>query len=1241
MSQSFPGRPDRLSNHRTINYTLVGGWNAGKATGIVVSETLTRNLCQENRIAMKKTERHHADGTMFRGGIGRFVAAVAVAVLLAGICVGAAWGQAGSEVVPGAGAAEKGQLTIAAVEAQIKQTEAATDVEADLKTALLELYKNTLTQLKRSESLAAEVAGRPAQDEALSETVKGLKATLATATSQPATQEADPATSQPAIDTLSDEQIAQLLEARQGELTKAQTAHSADKKAVTDLKEKLTAQADRKTGLSALIAAEKDKLTKLDEAVAAFKPGQTEPAQQAVARKSLLLAQIRAAKGQIEALQAEQTSLPLRGELLTTQHALALRAMAASEKPIAPLREFTEALAKIRDQRELKRKEQEVLAAAGEHAVIRKLAEEDLRLTRQQGGHGEDPGMRQNKQQAEAELRKMKVRVEKLTAVYTSIIDKVQAVGMTNAVGLLMRQHRAALPDVEAAREAIESRQETITRIELQRLEFKDRIEALADVETRVAELLADLSSAPEDKRKRIDALARKYLGSVQKTLAGDGKNQGLLALCDEYAAVLNELDLAQAALIAQSEQLADYIDERILWIRSTDPIGADDFPRAAAAAAWLADPAGWGAACGTLWGDVVDGPIRTALAILVLGALLLGRRPLAARLRNHPPLYARAFTTSLSSITLAVLGGLIWPLAAWYVSSRLGQVHAREPFVRGLEQGLAMGAVFILPLCTFRSLLVRGGPAEVSLGWSTDTTALVRRMMTLTIAVGLPAVVVVEILHTQPITSHDVSLGRMLHILLLIVATAALGWWLRPKGRLVASTLGRHPSSLGYRTRMVWYSLVVGLPVLLAAFAFRGYYYTSLRLTHQFVMQVWLVMGLVLVQASLMRWILLHRRRIAAQMIRARKLESSPAIEASAGGEPANKPGQEKPEELDEEDYREILNTISVQPKRFVRYLVGACFILGVWAIWADVLPALGFLQRFELWTSTYGSDDPTKALPVTLADLLLSILTVLLTFAASRNLPGMLEILILQRLRVTAGARYAISTISKYIIVVVGIMLACHTIGVSWSHVQWLVAALSLGLGFGLQEIFANFVSGLIILFERPIRVGDIVTVGDVTGKVSRIQGRATTIVDWDRKEFIVPNKKFITEELINWSLSDDTLRAIIPVGIAYGSDTRRAHSLLLKIAADNPRILADPPPSAMFLRFGASSLDFELRAFVKGLDDFIAAKHELHMAIDDAFRKANITIAFPQQDIHIQSLPEGFLSNQRPVEQDRNDK
>lgn len=182
---------------------------------------------------------------------------------------------------------------------------------------------------------------------------------------------------------------------------------------------------------------------------------------------------------------------------------------------------------------------------------------------------------------------------------------------------------------------------------------------------------------------------------------------------------------------------------------------------------------------------------------------------------------------------------------------------------------------------------------------------------------------------------------------------------------------------------------------------------------------------------------------------------------------------------------------------------------------------------------------------------------------------------------------------------------------------------AGLTVGLGFGLQEIFANLVSGLIILFERPIRMGDTVTVGATTGKVSRMQIRATTITDFDNRELIVPNKRFITDNVVNWTLSSPITRFVVPVGISYDSNPAEAHRLLLEIARNHPLIMSEPAPSAAFTGFGDSTLDLELRAFIAKRDDYVITLHEVNLAIEEVFRQAKIEIAFPQQDIHIRTI------------------
>ncbi len=284
--------------------------------------------------------------------------------------------------------------------------------------------------------------------------------------------------------------------------------------------------------------------------------------------------------------------------------------------------------------------------------------------------------------------------------------------------------------------------------------------------------------------------------------------------------------------------------------------------------------------------------------------------------------------------------------------------------------------------------------------------------------------------------------------------------------------------------------------------------------------------------------------------------------------------------------------------------------------------------LENFKLW-DVQGSK-PNEVVTITLANLVVVIPIFILTLIAGRNLPGLMEIALLQHLPLTGAARYAISTLSRYAILILGIVASSSAIGLRWSSIQWLVAALGVGLGFGLQEIFANFVSGIILLFEQPIRVGDVITLDGVTGSVSKIRMRATTLVNWDRQELIIPNKDLITGKLLNWTLSDTTNRIQIRVGIAHGSDTEEACRILRDIIANHANIMKDPAPTVSFENFGEGSLDLTIRAFLANLDVRLETVHQLHTQIYMRLRAAGIEIAFPQRDLHIRSFPMQMLQS-----------
>ncbi len=313
--------------------------------------------------------------------------------------------------------------------------------------------------------------------------------------------------------------------------------------------------------------------------------------------------------------------------------------------------------------------------------------------------------------------------------------------------------------------------------------------------------------------------------------------------------------------------------------------------------------------------------------------------------------------------------------------------------------------------------------------------------------------------------------------------------------------------------------------------------------------------------------------------------------------------------------------DALGEQAKRLVRFVYLFSAVVGTWMIWGDLLPALDFFNKIVLPISTQEVvDGVTTLTPLSLSDLLVGLVALAVTLLAAKNLPGVLEITLLQRLPLDAGARYALTTLLQYLIVAIGVISAFSTIGFQWSSIQWLVAALGVGLGFGLQEIVANFISGIILLFERPIRVGDVVTLDNTTGVVSRIRIRATTIINYDKQELLIPNKEFITGRVVNWTLTDKVTRVVVTVGVAYGSNVNQAMSLMLEAAHENENVLEDPPPVATFEGFGDNALTLLLRTYLGAMENRLPTITALHEAINRKFNQAGISIAFPQRDLHL---------------------
>lgn len=289
---------------------------------------------------------------------------------------------------------------------------------------------------------------------------------------------------------------------------------------------------------------------------------------------------------------------------------------------------------------------------------------------------------------------------------------------------------------------------------------------------------------------------------------------------------------------------------------------------------------------------------------------------------------------------------------------------------------------------------------------------------------------------------------------------------------------------------------------------------------------------------------------------------------------------------------------------------------MLVVWGVSADVLDALYgyFMNGFRI-----------GSLNVIPARIVVAILVFVGLQAISSWVSKRLEERWLAATRMERGSREALVTISGYAGVAIAILVALSVAGVQFTNLAIIAGALSVGIGFGLQNIVNNFVSGLILLFERPVKTGDWIMVGNTEGYVKRISIRSTLIQTFDRADVIVPNSELISGQVTNWMLFDPRGRIRVPIGVAYGSDTTLVKDILLQIAMAHPKVITDgsmTEPKVLFMRFGESSLDFELRAFIQNIDERLQVLSDINFAIDAAFREHGIEIPFPQRDLHVRS-------------------
>lgn len=783
-----------------------------------------------------------------------------------------------------------------------------------------------------------------------------------------------------------------------------------------------------------------------------------------------------------------------------------------------------------------------------------------------------------------------KQQLDTLTQADQALDEQINVLKGSLLLSKILYKQKQALPHLKVDRDLADQ----IADIRLYQFEVNQQREQMSSPVSYVDKLL---STQPE---QDVTPQLRKALLEVAIT-----RSDLLERLNRELSALLNEsitLQLNQKQLLGTAQNLRTTLDEQMFWIPSNKPLDWDWLRYVPERFADQVASLPWDSGIKELADGLSQRPLLFLPLLLVIGALLWRRKYLYQRLGKVHQDIGHFRRDSQWHTPQAILINI---LLAMPVSLGLALCsYALQIDARGQNANLGAAlwqlAQAWLVFYTAYRVLAPGGVAEVHFRWHKPQVEFLRGWVRRLGTVVLALVGVVAVAEHQPSALADDVLG----IGVVLACYALMAWLL---SRLLLSSPAHRDTSLFRKAVGVAFT---ALPIALFVAVCFGYYYTALKLTDRLIYTLYLLLFWLVIEAAFVRGLSVAARRLAYQ----RALSKRAAAKEGLDGEV-----------ITEEPTLDI-EQVNQQSLRLIRLALLGGFIGGLYWVWSDLITVFSYLNNVTLYEYASGTGAAASMVPISLGDLLGALVIAGITIALASNLPGLLEVLVLSRLSLAQGSAYAITTLLSYVIVGVGIVSTLATLGVSWDKLQWLVAALSLGLGFGMQEIFANFISGIMILFERPVRIGDTITIGNLSGTVSKIRIRATTITDFDRKDIIVPNKTFITGQLINWSLTDTVTRVTLKLGIDYGSDLDLVRDLLLKGAHENPRVLKDPEPIVYFLQFGESSLDHELRMHVRDLGDRNPTLDEINRYINREFKAHDIKISVRQVEVFLMDTKGG---------------
>ncbi|KAA5539097.1 mechanosensitive ion channel [Roseiconus nitratireducens] len=1099
---------------------------------------------------------------------------------LASIVCLLAWSNASGQVPGGPNVTSATDSITKQIEDGKHQLESNSGLDDDSKARLQGLFEKADEAVQDANAKRKQSEGYQQQIQTVSDDLKAIETALADLKQPPSVSE-----------TASIEQITQQLAQSTSELTAAE-------KRAADLAAEPVRRERRLSEIPAELTDNEAKLQQTREQLGQPAPGNETPLETR-ARNTLLNARAAQLQQTLDSLRNEQATYLATASLLPRQKTLADAEVKALRGKIDLLRrELSERqLRQARDETDQLRR-----AAAEAPDFLQSLTTSNIQLSELH------QSMIQDAEEAQRTLSEVKSRFDDLTSELETASKRVDAVGLTEALGLLFRERQQVYNQLRVEFQPRPDLQEQVQQYQIKAFRLEDEARKIDEILASNDQVDLDRSLSDIDWGNVSNEEARLLLLKSRRELIEQTlRTQNLLVQ------TMISSDTQRRELLQSIDEYDSFVNRHLFWTRSAPPFSIGELVYVPDAIAYLTSASSWQRLFGHVLRSLQTFPIRCVLLAAALLALLMFRgrlRRVTIREGQQAHRFDATFHSTIVALVATVLAAAVWPVLFWSAAYVLEARPSADSLIRGLGNGLELVVPFIVAIEWLKEMCRNDGLAESHFGWGEDVRKLLRRHLRWYLPIGACCYVLMPTFRACADTAVA-TLGSRVFCVTLFLATALFHHRLFRQASPIYTQLVRsNPDSMIYRSRKWLWWILAASPLLPAMMALSGYLDTTFRLSRSMQSSLLLAVVIVLVFGLISRWLTLRRRDVArrkaheARQRRIAELEHGP--EETLASETGIVIEEEEPTDLP---------TLDHHTRQTAFILVGIAALICLAFIWSDVLPAFEYFAGKTLWP--VGTGESIEY--VTLLDILSSLALVFVLGIAIRNLPSTLEYLVLSRTSMDNGARYAITTLLRYALVVVGALVVLNLLSVPYQQLGWLLAAISVGLGFGLQEIVANFVSGIILLLERPVRVGDIVTVGDTTGIVSRIQMRATTVTNWDRKELIIPNKDLITGTILNWSLTNMINRLTIEVGVAYGSDPDQVRDILRRTVMANPEVLDDPAPLISFETFGDSSLNFAVRLYLQKLDNRIEVTHQINTAIAKAFEKAGIEIPFPQRDLH----------------------